>query len=90
VSKALVTINGHQFVKASLSYSADNLQPGGLAAKDASQCPAEFTPTNWIAYFLYDQTHPTKLLFVHIGQQPIAAGIDNLSSKGWQDSIVLK
>ena len=46
-------------------------------------CPAPYTQSNGISYFLFDSKHPSKYFFISIGQYVIGAG-ENLA---WYDTI---
>lgn len=48
------------------------------------KCPAPYTTTNGIAYFLMDTKHPDKFLFLSIGQY----GLMGDATRAWQDTIV--
>lgn len=52
--------------------------------QNADKCPAIYTETNGIAYFLEDKTHPDKFLFFSIGQYAIMSAE---SGKPWNQTI---
>jgi hypothetical protein len=52
--------------------------------KNAEKCPAHYTTTNGIAFFLEDKTHPDKLLFFNIGQYAITSAE---SGKSWYQTV---
>lgn len=49
----------------------------------AKSCPSPYTATNGIVYFLMNNNHPDKFIFLSIGQYSISSG-GNLN---WQDTI---
>lgn len=53
----------------------------------AEKCPARYTRTNFIAYFLEDKNHPDRFLFFYIGQQPMMADSAPDSHLMWQETI---
>lgn len=52
---------------------------------NADKCPAGYTSTNGISYFLMDKTHPDKYFFFSIGQYQISSE----NNKGWQDTLTV-
>lgn len=51
---------------------------------NAEKCPAIYSKTNGINYFVYDKNHADKYLFVSVGQYAIDSGIEG---KVWQHTI---
>ncbi len=55
-------------------------------AADTEYCSKNYAQTNGIRYFLEDKLHPTKFLFISIGQYSIASE----NNKTWQETISLQ
>ena len=53
---------------------------------NADKCPATYTTTNGISYFLMDKNHPDKYVYFSIGQYGIPAGTRN-EKELWQDTF---
>lgn len=50
-------------------------------------CPAVYTESNGISYFVADTNHPDKFVFFSIGQYGIAADPDGADRRMWQETI---
>lgn len=77
---------------ASVTYATTPDPNGGWPTADPANCPASYTiaPEGGMAYFLTDSKHPTRLLFVSIGLDAIAASTDPNSHTLWQDTITFQ
>ncbi len=50
-----------------------------------NKCPEQYRATNGIRYFVYDPKHPTRYVYLDIGQYPIMSGVgENIV---WQDTL---
>lgn len=73
---------------ASIQYNDSSSNPqDGWPPQDPSVCPAQYTTTAGVSYFLMDTSHPSKLLFFSIGQTPISASSDPTDQMAWQDTV---
>lgn len=72
----------------SIYYNETSSDPqAGWPPQDPSLCPAQYTVTTGVSYFLMDTSHPDKLLFFSIGQIPIAASANPANQMAWQDTV---
>lgn len=70
------------YEKAEIGFPASS-DPNDPGWQNADKCPAVYTTTNGIAYFLMDKNHPDKFLFFSIGQYPITSE----NNKLWQETL---
>lgn len=72
--------------KATITYPKPS-DPNEPWFANESTCPAGYSKSNGLSYFLTDPTHPTILLFFSIGQYALDSGIEG---KPWQDTIIFR
>jgi hypothetical protein len=82
------------YVSAGISYprpTEQETEEGLPWMKNAAKCPATYTETNGVQYFMMNKEVPTKYVFVRLGQDSItndgSAKSADGSSKDWSSSI---
>ena len=74
-------------VKATIAYPvpSDSNDP---AFTFGDKCPANYSESNGMAYFLLDTKYPDRFYYLSIGQYMIPA-YDHTSDRGWQDTVTV-
>lgn len=75
--------DGTGMAKAIISYPPPS-DPDEPFFANSDKCPAVYSQSNGISYFLYDKNFPDKFLFVSIGQYGIKSGV---RESLWQQTI---
>jgi len=83
-SKDLATWEKAQII-ISLAPAGDPDPAGEQTGGPVAVCPAPYTASNGISYFLMDKNHPDRFYFISIGQYGISA--DNSGTKMWQETL---
>lgn len=80
------------YTAASITYATTPDPNGGWPTANPANCPTQYAiaPEGGMAYFLTDSKHPTRLLFISIGLDAIAASTDPNSHTLWQDTITFQ
>ena len=88
-SKCFVTITEDTaaYQKAIIDYP-DTLCPDGSPAFTCNVCPANYSKTNGIAYFIYYKDHPSQFFYFSIGQYSLLYGAPGAtSSLEWFNNV---
>ena len=70
------------YTAAEIVFSMTDVNTGNIDEKSAN-CSAGYARTNGVRYFLEDINHPTKFLFLNLGQAPILS----IGGIPWQETI---